>query len=355
MDPYANYDKDFVHIQEPKSPIVTKTYSQPPMQQKTSVLKVVLYLVLAFVLTVSGALLYVYFAFNTPAHPDKLPVVIDIPKGSSLKTVTEKLGKAGVIQSPFIFRSSMIFGGLESSIKTGEYTFSKPLLMAEVIERLVKGKYEYIPVKLIIREGEDSKAIIKALSVQFPKLATSTVIAEVTKREGKLFPETYMFAPFAPLEEILGAIDDEYEKRIQQFRPQIASSSRSENEILTIASILEKEVPVKQDMKMVAGIIYNRLKANMPLQMDSTVGYITGKASLELTLDDLKIESPYNTYATKGLPPGPIGNPGEVSIDAALHPATHSYIFFLSDSEGVNHYARTYAEHLANRKKYLGK
>lgn len=354
-DPYENYDKEFVHIPEVEKEPVIKTTIQQPMEHKTSVFKVVVYMVLAFLITVSGVLLYIYFAFNIPAHPDSLPIVIDIQKGSSLQTVTEQLDDAGVIRSALVFRSSMIFGGLESSIKTGQYTFSKPIIMAEVIERLVKGKYEYIPERLIIREGEGSDTVIQSMYKQFPKLATSSVMVEFKNREGKIFPETYLFAPFASLEEILGAIDEEYEKRIAKFRPDIASSSYSEEQILTIASILEREVPVKKDMKMVSGIIYNRLKAGMPLQMDSTLGYFTGKASLELTTEDLKLESPYNTYINKGLPPGPIGNPGEESLDAALHPEKHSYIFFLSDADGVNHYAKTYAEHLANRKKYLGK
>ncbi|MES2985707.1 MAG: endolytic transglycosylase MltG [Patescibacteria group bacterium] len=323
--------------------------------EKTSILKVVLYCVLAFVLLVTASLVYVYFAFNSPAYPDTLPMVIDIEKGSSLQEVTEMLGDKGVIRSPFLFRSSMILGGLESSIKTGEYTFNKPIIMAEVVERLVKGKYEYVPVRLIIREGENAQSVADAMAVQFPKLATTTVMTELKKREGKLFPETYLFAPFTTVEEIFTTIDAEYEKRITPFREMIAASGRTELQILTIASILENEVPVKEDMKVVAGIIYNRLRTGMPLQMDSTLGYFTGKASLELTSEDLKLDSPYNTYVYKGLPPGPIGNPGEVSIEAALRPASHSYIFFLSDATGVNHYAKTYAEHLANRKKYLGK
>ena len=112
-----------------------------------------------------------------------------------------------------------------------------------------------------------------------------------------------MFAPFATLSEILDAIDTQYEKRIEKYRSAIASSTRTELEILTIASILEREVPKKEDMHTVAGIIYNRLKLGMPLQMDSTLGYLTGKASLDLTLDDLKLDSSYNSYINKGLPP----------------------------------------------------
>lgn len=356
MDPYENYDKEFVYIKEnEQTPLIKASTPMQDMQQKTSILKVTLYIILAIFLCITAAVTYIYFAFNLPAYPHVTPIVIDIPKGSSLQSVTRILGDAGIVRSPFLFRSSMILGGLESSIKTGEYTFTKPIVMAEVIERIVKGKYEYVPERLIIREGEDAESVARAMYSQFPKLATSTIFVELKKREGKLFPETYLFAPFAPLEEILRAIDAEYEKRILPYRAQIAASGKTELEILTIASILEREVPIKEDMKKVSGIIYNRLKIGMPLQMDSTLGYFTGKASLQLTLDDLKLESPYNTYINKGLPPAPIGNPGEVSIDAALHPDSHSYIFFLSDATGLNHYAKTYGEHLANRKKYLGK
>jgi UPF0755 protein len=249
----------------------------------------------------------------------------------------------------------MIFAGFDSAIKEGEYTFSKNISMTGVIERLVKGDYQYIPVKLIIREGEDARTIAKSIAAAFPKLATSSMATKLMDLEGKLFPETYMFPPFASEELILKTIGAEYEKRIAKYSSDIASSTYTELQILTIASILEREVPKKEDMHIVSGIIYNRLKKKMPLQMDSTLGYVTGKASLELTTADLQLDSPYNTYKHAGIPPAPIGNPGDASIDAALHPDTHQYIFFLSDAQGVNHYAVTYAEHLKNRKKYLGK
>ncbi|MES2623227.1 MAG: endolytic transglycosylase MltG [Patescibacteria group bacterium] len=355
-DPYSNYDKDFVHMpDEQKVPPIAPMKSTPEPQHKISVWRVVLSTILAGVLIISAGILYVYYAFNTAVQPEVTPTIVDIPPGASLQKVTNILDDSNLIASPFLFRTSMIMGGLESSIKSGEYTFSKPIVMAEMIERIVKGKYEYVPVRLIIREGENAHTVAESMATLFPKLSTTTTAIELAKREGKLFPETYMFAPFATLEEIVTTIDTEYEKRIARFRSDIASSTHTELEILTIASILENEVPEKNDMKMVAGIIYNRLKDSMPLQMDSTVGYITNKASLELTLDDLKIDSPYNTYAYKGLPPGPIGNPGDVSIEAALHPSVHQYIFFLSDADGVNHYAKTYKEHLNNRKVYLGK
>jgi UPF0755 protein len=178
-------------------------------------------------------------------------------------------------------------------------------------------------------------------------------LLEILKiKEGYLFPETYNFAPFATLDGIFKKIDEEFVKRVSSKYNLPADEL---NKILTIASILEKEVPRPEDMKIVSGIIQNRLKKNMPLQMDSTLGYITGKASLELTREDLKLDSPYNTYKVKGLPSSPIGNPGDVAIEAAINPDKNDYIYFLSDKSGVNHYAKTYAEHLKNRRVYLNK
>lgn len=361
QNPYENYDKDFVHIQEsspkPIEPVIItpELDKQPEFKKSYSLLKVITTSIGIVVICILLLIVYIYTLYTQPVKLSGAPVVIDIVKGSSLQDVTNILEKEKLIRSAFVFRSSMILAGFDSSIKTGEYTFTKDIRMTEMIERLVKGDYQYIPVKLIIREGEDSRAILSMIEKQFPKLKTTTLQERLSAQEGKLFPETYMFPPFATEDLILKTIQTEYEKRIAPYRSAIASSTYTESQILTIASILEREVPKKEDMHIVSGIIYNRLKKNMPLQMDSTLGYITGKASLELTTADLQLDSPYNTYKNTGIPPTPIGNPGEASIDAALHPDTHQYIFFLSDANEINHYAITYAEHLKNRKKYLGK
>ncbi len=362
QDPYANYGKDFVHVPEQEShpiEILDTAHPTPAQQVLTSkgfpLLKTIAFVVLFCIIALTSIVSYIYIAFTQPIQLRQTPTIINIPKGTSLQKTTNVLYEAGLIRSAFVFRSSMILGGFDTAIKTGEYTFTENTNMIEVIERLIKADYRYIPVKLIIREGEDARTIAQYIFTAFPKLATSTIMQRLQEREGKLFPETYMFPPFATEDLILQTIDDQYTKRIAKYKTDIASSTYTENQILTIASILEREVPKKEDMHIVSGIIYNRLKANMPLQMDSTLGYITGKASLELTTEDLQLDSPYNTYKNQGIPPAPIGNPGDASIDAALHPDTHQYIFFLSDKDGVNHYAVTYAEHLNNRKKYLGK
>jgi UPF0755 protein len=230
------------------------------------------------------------------------------------------------------------------------------LNVIEIVEKLVNGRYEYTPIIITIKEGEDYKTISNNIYNNFKNVSnkyTRNDFSMVIKyKEGYLFPETYNFPPFANIEDIFKKIDQEFIDRIKKYNLTTFSEL---NKVLTIASILEKEVQKPEDMKIVSGIIYNRLEKGMPLQMDSTLGYFTGKASLELTTKDLQIDSPYNTYKVKGLPSGPIGNPGDVAIDAAINPDKNDYIFFLSDKDGVNHYAKTYAEHLKNRKLYLNK
>lgn len=356
MNVDKNYDKDFVVTAEVIKPMIVASTSNPtPPQRLPRAVRIVTRTFLITLIVIIAIGFYGYQKFRTPVTPQIYPTIIDIPKGSSLQAVTTILEEKGIISSPLLFRMSMIFIGAEHSIKTGEYTFNGPVTLTQVVDKLVNGKYEYVPVRLTIREGQNAHEIMFPIKVAFPKLVEADIYAAIKDKEGRLFPETYIFAPFATLDEVLKTIDKEYQKRIAVFKDRIASSGKTEQEILTIASILEREVAHKDDMKIVSGIIYNRLAKGMPLQMDSTLGHITGKASLELVSADLAIDSPYNTYIYKGLPPGPIGSPGDVAIDASLSPESHKYIFFLSDKEGINHYAVTYAEHLKNRRLYLGK
>lgn len=298
---------------------------------------------------------YLYWNIFVPVNAGAYPLTIEVKEGETLSSVSSKMNAEGVIKNKFIFENFIKIIGQDSKLQIGEYTFKKPLNTIEIIDKLVNGRYEYIPVVITIKEGEDSKMIAEKIFINFKNVNnvyTEVQVLEILKsKEGYLFPETYNYAPWVTLDIVLKKIDEEFIKRTAKYNLNADDLKR----ILTIASILEKEVPHPEDMKIVAGIINNRLSKNMPLQMDSTLGYFTGKASLELTTADLQLDSPYNTYKVKGLPSGPIGNPGDIAIDAALNPDINEYIFFLSDAEGINHYAKTYAEHLKNRKLYLNK
>jgi UPF0755 protein len=298
---------------------------------------------------------FIYINIFIPVNAGQYPINVEVVDGERLNSVSDKLFNQKIIKNKFIFETFIKLTRQDSRIQIGEYTYHKPLNTIEILNKLVAARYEYIPVIITIKEGEDSRVIVDKIYNNFKKDSRFYSKEELLKilqdKEGYLFPETYNYAPSASLENIFKKIDEEFIKRTEVY----ATSSEDLKKILTIASILEKEVPHPEDMKIVSGIIQNRLKINMPLQMDSTLGYITGRGSLQLTVDDLKLDSPYNTYKIKGLPSGPIGNPGDVSIEAAVNPDKNDYIYFLSDKDGVNHYAKTYAEHLKNRRVYLGK
>lgn len=300
-------------------------------------------------------LTYLYWSIFVPVNATNYPILSEVIEGESLSSVSDKLHDQKIIKNKFVFENFIKLTGQDSKIQIGEYTYHKPLNMVEILNKLITGRFEYIPVIITITEGEDSRTIVDKIYNNFKNIKNTYTREELLEilqdKEGYLFPETYNFAPSASLENIFKKIDEEFIKRTEKY----ATSTEDLKRILIIGSILEKEVPHPEDMKVVSGIIQNRLKIGMPLQMDSTLGYLTGKGSLQLTRQDLATSSPYNTYKVKGLPTAPIGNPGDVSIQAAISPDKHNYIYFLSDKEGINHYAKTYEEHLRNRRVYLGK
>jgi UPF0755 protein len=168
-----------------------------------------------------------------------------------------------------------------------------------------------------------------------------------------LFPDTYFISPLANESEIMQMMRSNFFSKTTSLRPTILLSARGEKEIVTMASLVELEASKFEDQKMVAGILWNRFDIGMRLQVDAVFPYIIGKNTFQVTTKDLQFDSPYNTYKYKGLPPGPIGNPGLQSIKAVLNPTPSDYIYYLSDLEGNFHYAKTHEEHVKNKAKYL--
>jgi UPF0755 protein len=219
--------------------------------------------------------------------------------------------------------------------------------------RVVSGDFETTPVRVTIPEGSDTKQIARILYDKIPNFDRRAFLQATDGKEGYLFPDTYFFMPNDSIEAVLSVFNNAYHTRISKLAKQIADSGHTELEILTMASILEKEANKTADRQKIAGVLWHRIAIGMPLQVDAVFPYILGKNTFEVTLEDLQVDSPYNTYKYKGLPPGPIDNPGLDSITAALTPVKSNYVFFLSDLQGNFHFAATYAEHMANKKKYL--
>lgn len=304
-------------------------------------------------------LLALYMSIVRPPSSTVYPVQITVESGQGAQSIARELSRAGVVTSESIAQHLIVSEGGERKIQAGLYIFSKPMNVFAVARKIVKGDYGYVPVKITIPEGSNSRKIAEIVNLKFPDIATSTFESFAIKKEGYLFPETYFFYPKATSTEILARIELQFNKTISnptlvtEIERASSTLGLSLDQILTVASILEEEVQTTEDRKIVADLIYRRMKLGMPLQVDATLAYVTGKTSAELTLKDLRSDNPYNTYTNKGLPPTPISNPGLDAIEAALNPTPNEYLFYLSDKDGITHFSKTHEEHVKLKAKYL--
>ncbi|MDE2172881.1 MAG: endolytic transglycosylase MltG, partial [Patescibacteria group bacterium] len=171
--------------------------------------------------------------------------------------------------------------------------------------------------------------------------------------EGKLFPDTYYFYENSTPQDVIQLLTRTFEEQTKPLLLDIQASGRTPADVITMASIVEKEAASSTDRRIIAGILWKRLDMGMPLQVDAPFFYLYGKTSAELTLGDLQSDTPYNTYKYTGLPPTPIDNPGYEAIEDTVNPVKSDYLYFLSGKDGQMHYAATLAQHAANRLRYL--
>jgi len=225
--------------------------------------------------------------------------------------------------------------------------------MLMVANRILAGDYGVPPIRITFTEGTTVREA--ALTVRSTSLDVSAdeFIALAQPLEGYLFPDTYLLSPSADASSIVSTMQANFEVKIKPLLPSIQASGHTLSDIVTMASLLEKEARTTTPRRMIAGILWNRLQLGMPLQVDAVFGYIFNRDTYSPSFDDLTVDSPYNTYTHKGLPPTPISNPGLDSIESALNPTKTSYLYYLTDRNGVMHYAKTYAGHLANQRRYL--
>lgn len=178
-------------------------------------------------------------------------------------------------------------------------------------------------------------------------------LKEAISEEGFLFPDTYEFFKDSKPKVIIAKMKKNFEEKTSIFTEDIGKQGKGARDIVIMASLLEEEAALEEDRKLISGILWKRISLGMPLQVDAALTYATGRSSHKLTDADLALDDPYNTYKYKGLPAGPISNPGIGAIEAAINPTSSSYLYYLSDSKGVIHYAKTFEEHKLNKTRYL--
>lgn len=294
----------------------------------------------------------VIFFTASMAPPEKFdePVIVEIEEGSNLGQIGDTLYKNKIIRSPFWFRFFVIFFEGEHSVPAGQYYFSEPEMVFNVAKRISKGDYGLQPLRITIIEGWNLFRIADYLDENFEKFDKEKFFS--IAKEGYLAPDTYFFSPLSSTEQIINKMEKNFEARMLSIIEE-TNFERTTEEIIIMASILEAEANTVESKRNVAGILWKRLEAEMPLQVDATFVYINNKNTYELTLEDLQIDSPYNTYKYTGLPPTPINNPGVNAIRAAINPIENSYWYFLSDLAGNMYYASDFEEHQFNRENYL--
>lgn len=314
-----------------------------------------------------GVLIWILHISSTPPNFQK-DTIVTVYSGMTIKDLSSVLESDHIVRSAPWFHVILSTRWKNKPIVVGDYIFEKPQNAFSIAYRLSHGIYGNSRIKVTFPEGITVKSMGDILSKSIPNFPAADFIMAAKDKEGFLFPETYYFFRTSSVENVITTLSNQFTEKMKSFAQDfngdltaqagkttnaIYGKTRSLHDVITMASILEREAKNKDEAKTIAGILWKRISKNMPMQVDATFLYTIQKGTSSLTMSDLHKDGPYNTYTRTGLPAGPIGNPGRDMIDAALHPIDSPYWYYLHDDQGVIHYAKTYQEHLKNKQKYL--
>lgn len=325
--------------------------------------KYILLLIAAILATPLG-LFYSFEKLIQPvdAYSDST-ISIEIPSGASTVKIAKLLKDNKLIKNDFAFRILSKLSKSDGKMQAGKYELRNDMDAKSIIQALVAGDVARDAIKFTIPEGFEFNQIVARLEgselidrEKFVQLANfgdfnyrflEGIPKGENRLEGFLFPDTYHVAKGTSEEEILKKMLDQFNQVFEESYYQRAKElNLSINEVVTLASIIEREAKLDSERPLVSSVFHNRIKSNMLLQSCATVQYILGERKENLTLKDIEINSPYNTYKYQGLPPKPIASPGKPSIEAALYPEKTDYLFFVVNKNGKHTFSRTYKEHL---------
>lgn len=331
------------------------------MKRLLLALAVLIITAIAVVIAVAGHLVYTPFRGYAAAEQ-----FVDIPVGSSVGAMGRRLADAGVVRDTLAFRYAVWVSGTARQLKAGEYRFDQPVTAVDVARKIARGDV-YLR-HITFREGltiRDMALVFEqeglGARADFARAAGDASLVTpldpaATDLEGYLFPDTYAVPRKITAAKLVAMMVDRFRKEYAgPLQQEVERQGRSARQVITLASIVEKETGKADERPLVAAVYSNRLRIGMGLQCDPTVLYALQRAGREvknLTRDDLQYDSPYNTYRYSGLPPGPIASPGRASLDAALHPADVPYLYFVSRNDGSHAFATTLAEHNHNVYEY---
>ncbi|WHY76285.1 endolytic transglycosylase MltG [Neobacillus sp. WH10] len=344
------------------------------------VLIISILMLLFIVLIGGGGYFYIQSALKPLDSSSKKQKTVEIPLGSSVTGIAEKLEANGIIKNAKVFKYYVKLKN-EGGFMAGDYQLSPSMDVPEIVSRLKTGKVlAKASFKITVPEGQQLKEIaaimakatnqkeddvfnklndkefIKTLMAKYPDILTDEILHSTVKYplEGYLYPATYPFyKPNPSVEEMVTAMLDKTRNVLSDYTEESNKKKLSIHQLLTMASLVEEEATEKADRKMIASVFYNRMKKGMPLQTDPTVLYAQGKHKDKVLYEDLEVDSPYNTYKNKGLPPGPIANAGKMSVEAALEPAETDFYYFLATADGDVIFTKTLDEHNQEKAKHI--
>jgi UPF0755 protein len=311
---------------------------------------------------------YMYVQYTLSSPPRTKPVEVEVSQGDSIMQVGTQLEKKKLIRDDLFFAAYAMVKGQAKALKPGVYEIPPGTDVNGILDIFSHAKNNVM--RLTIPEGYtvdqiaeelqkkrvDKEAFYRAVNQRTYRYPFLRQINSSSKRkyllEGYLYPSTYNLSKNTDPEKLVDKMLDQFQQEMdrEQVLQKLKAKNMTVDEWVTIASIVEREGQVKDELPRIAGVIYNRLKTGRKLQVDATVQYALGKQKERLYFKDLKVRSPYNTYLYPGLPPGPISNPGKQALEAALNPEKHQYFFYVTrkDGSGRHYFARTEAEHQRN-------
>ncbi|KKR62480.1 MAG: Aminodeoxychorismate lyase [Parcubacteria group bacterium GW2011_GWA2_40_37] len=284
-----------------------------------------------YTLVVIAFLVFLYVFPLSPPADFPAGIIFRVEHGSSLRSVSLKLKEENIIRSRLVFETFVILLGREKRVIEADYYFENKFPVYEVARRIGKGEHHLAPVVVTIPEGFDAVQIADAFVPKLVNFDKSKFLSEAAGLEGYLFPDTYFFQRTDTETDVIKSMRANFEKKMLSLKSDIALSGRTQREIIVMASLIEGEAKGEVDQALISGILWKRISIGMPLQVDAA----------------------FVTYKTKGLPGSPIGNPGMEALQAAIHPKSSPYLYYLHDKNGEIHYAKLFSEHRQNVEKYL--
>lgn len=321
--------------------------------------------IVATILALAGFLWYKNAILAPSSSSEQVQVLIN--KGASAESIGKALESAGVIKSSFAFKLYSQLNDKTKAIPPGEFFLPQNLSLEELVALLVKGPKEYwITIPEGLRREEIPSKFISTFNLKAEEAAVfrSEFLAESKGLEGYLFPDTYLFPPDISAQKVVSRLRETFYSKIGlDYENKAKALGLTLNQAVTLASLIERETLTKDERPIVAGIIFNRIEAGMPLQIDATVQYALADKRCRASIDcdwwevplraDLEIDSPYNTYLNIGIPPAPIANAGLTSLQAVINPEKSEFYYYIHDKDGNIRYASTLDEHNTNVSKYL--